>query len=301
MKKESDVMPRKKIPYLMILPYFLLYIAFGLFPILFSLGVSFTSWDGIGDVIFIGLANYKRVFTQDKFFYKSLWNTIILLVISTPIQIILGLLMATFLKDFFKRTRNGLQLINFLPYITTPVAVGIIFQLMFDWKSGIINALLNLFGVESIYWLGNAWPSRIVVILMIVWKNYGYMMIMFLSGLSSIPDELYEAARIDGAKWWGCFTRITIPLLRPIFVFVITTSVINGFKLFDEPQLLFSSASQPIGGPDSAVMTVVMRFYEASFRSFEFGYGSALAYCLFLVIAGASLVLFRLVGGRKEK
>lgn len=285
----------------MILPYFLLYIAFGLFPILFSLGVSFTSWDGIGDVIFIGLANYKRVFTQDKFFYKSLWNTIILLVISTPIQIILGLLMATFLKDFFKRTRNGLQLINFLPYITTPVAVGIIFQLMFDWKSGIINALLNLFGVESIYWLGNAWPSRIVVILMIVWKNYGYMMIMFLSGLSSIPDELYEAARIDGAKWWGCFTRITIPLLRPIFVFVITTSVINGFKLFDEPQLLFSSASQPIGGPDRAVMTVVMRFYEASFRSFEFGYGSALAYCLFLVIAGASLVLFRLVGGRKEK
>lgn len=301
MKKESDVMPRKKIPYLMIFPYFLLYIAFGLFPILFSLGVSFTSWDGIGDVIFIGLANYKRVFTQDKFFYKSLWNTIILLVISTPIQIILGLLMATFLKDFFKRTRNGLQLINFLPYITTPVAVGIIFQLMFDWKSGIINALLNLFGVESIYWLGNAWPSRIVVILMIVWKNYGYMMIMFLSGLSSIPDELYEAARIDGAKWWGCFTRITIPLLRPIFVFVITTSVINGFKLFDEPQLLFSSASQPIGGPDRAVMTVVMRFYEASFRSFEFGYGSALAYCLFLVIAGASLVLFRLVGGRKEK
>ena len=301
MKKESDVMPRKKIPYLMILPYFLLYIAFGLFPILFSLGVSFTSWDGIGDVIFIGLANYKRVFTQDKFFYKSLWNTIILLVISTPIQIILGLLMATFLKDFFKRTRNGLQLINFLPYITTPVAVGIIFQLMFDWKSGIIKALLNLIGVESIYWLGNAWPSRIVVILMIVWKNYGYMMIMFLSGLSSIPDELYEAARIDGAKWWGCFTRITIPLLRPIFVFVITTSVINGFKLFDEPQLLFSSASQPIGGPDRAVMTVVMRFYEASFRSFEFGYGSALAYCLFLVIAGASLVLFRLVGGRKEK
>lgn len=301
MKKESDVMPRKKIPYLMILPYFLLYIAFGLFPILFSLGVSFTSWDGIGDVIFIGLANYKRVFTQDKFFYKSLWNTIILLVISTPIQIILGLLMATFLKDFFKRTRNGLQLINFLPYITTPVAVGIIFQLMFDWKSGIINALLNLFGVESIYWLGNAWPSRIVVILMIVWKNYGYMMIMFLSGLSSIPDELYEAARIDGTKWWGCFTKITIPLLRPIFVFVITTSVINGFKLFDEPQLLFSSASQPIGGPDRAVMTVVMRFYEASFRSFEFGYGSALAYCLFLVIAGASLVLFRLVGGRKEK
>ena len=285
----------------MIFPYFFLYIAFGLLPVLFSLGVSFTSWDGIQDAAFVGLSNYKRVFVQDKFFYKSLENTIILLAISTPIQIGLGLFMAVFLKDFFKKTRNGLQLINFLPYITTPVAVGIIFQLMFDWKSGVSNALLNRFGSESGYWLGNAWPSRIVVILMIVWKNYGYMMIMFLSGLSSISDDLYEAAKIDGARWWSCFTRITIPLLRPIFLFVITTSVINGFKLFDEPQLLFSSASQPIGGPDRAVMTVVMRFYEASFRSFEFGYGSALAYCLFLVIAGASLLLFRLIGGRKER
>ncbi len=292
-------MSKKKAPYAMIAPYFILYLAFGLFPILFSLGVSFTSWDGIGEATFVGLKNYKRVFTQDKFFYKSMLNTLILLAISTPIQIALGLFMATFLKDFFKKTRNGLQLINFLPYITTPVAVGIIFQLMFDWKSGVINAFLNLLGIDSVYWLGNAWASRAVVIFMIVWKNYGYMMIMFLSGLAAISDELYEAAKIDGARWWDSFTKITIPLLRPIFIFVITTSVINGFKLFDEPQLLFNSVSQPIGGPDRAVMTVVMRFYEASFRSFEFGYGSALAYCLFLVIAAVSLLLFKLINRKK--
>lgn len=294
-------MSKKRAPYAMIAPYFLLYLAFGLFPILFSLGVSFTQWDGIGEAVFIGLENYKRVFTQDAYFYKSLWNTLILLLISTPIQIALGLLTATFLKDFFHRTRNGLQLINFLPYITTPVAVGIIFQLMFDWKSGVINAFLNLFGIESIYWLGHGWTARAVVIIMIIWKNYGYMMIMFLSGLSTIPDELYEAAKIDGATWWARFWKITIPLLKPIFIFVIITSVINGFKLFDEPQLLFNSVSQPIGGPDRAVMTVVMRFYEASFRNFEFGYGSALAYCLFLVIAAASLILFRLINGKSKK
>ena len=197
--------------------------------------------------------------------------------------------------------KNGLQLINFLPYITTPVAIGIIFQLMFDWKSGVVNAVLELLHMDSVYWLGNAWASRAVVIIMIVWKNYGYMMIMFLSGLAAIPDELYEAAKIDGAKWWSRFTRITIPMLRPIFVFVIITSVINGFKLFDEPQLLFSSASQPIGGPDRAVMTVVMRYYESAFRSFEFGYGSALAYCLFMVIAAITLLLFCGIRGRKEK
>ena len=295
-------MSKKRAPYFMIAPYFLLYAAFGLFPVLYSLVVSFLSWDGIGQAEFVGLENYIRVFTQDDFFYKSLGNTVILLLISMPIQIILGLLTAVFLKDFFRnKLRNGLQLINFLPYITTPVAIGIIFQLMFDWKSGIVNAFLNALGIESVYWLGNAWASRVVVVLMIVWKNYGYMMIMFLSGLSSIPEELYDAAKIDGAKWWDRFIRITIPLLKPIFVFVIITSVINGFKLFDEPQLLYSSESQPIGGPDRAVMTVVMRYYEAAFRSFEFGYGSALAYCLFIVIAGISLLLFKIINGRKEK
>lgn len=293
-------MTKKSAPYTMIAPYFILYFAFGLFPMLFSLGVSFTKWDGIGEATFIGLKNYVRVFTKDKYFYKSMWNTLLLLAISTPIQIVLGLLTATFLKDFFRRSRNGLQLINFLPYITTPVAVGIIFQQMFDWKTGVVNAFLNLIGVESVYWLGHGWTSRLVVIFMIVWKNYGYMMIMFLSGLSTIPDELYEAARIDGANWFQSFRKITIPLLRPIFLFVVTTSVINGFKLFDEPQLLFNSASQPIGGPDRAVMTVVMRYYETAFRNFEFGYGSALAYCLFMVIAVASLLVFRAMNRKGE-
>ncbi len=293
-------MSKKHVPYAMLAPYFFLYLAFGLFPILFSLGISFTNWDGISKIQFTGLKNYIRVFTKDTYFYKSLWNTVILLLISTPIQIVLGVLTATFLKEFFDRSRNALQLINFLPYITTPVAVGIIFQLMFEWKSGVVNAFLNLLGLDSVYWLGHAWTSRFVVIFMIVWKNYGYNMIMFLSGLSTIPEDLYEAARIDGASWWQRFRKITIPMLRPIFVFVITTSVINGFKLFDEPQLLFNGSSQPIGGPDRAVMTVIMRYYETAFRNFEFGYGSAVAYCLFLVIAIASLILFRVVNGKKE-
>lgn len=288
-------MQRRYVPYVMIAPFFLLYIAFSLFPILFSLGISFMQWDGIGEASFIGFANYVRVFTKDKFFYQSLGNTVLLLCVNTPVQISLGLITATFLKDFFKKARGPLQLVNFLPYITTPVAVGIIFQLMFNWKGGVINGLLGLAGIEGVYWLGSAWASRAVVVFMEIWKGYGYMMIMFLSGLSTIPDELYEAARIDGAKWHQSFFKITIPLLRPIFTFVITTSIINGFKLFDEPQLLFNGSTQPLGGPDRAVMTVVMRFYEASFRSFEFGYGSALAYCLFIIIAIVSFFVLRFI------
>ncbi|MFA9379748.1 MAG: carbohydrate ABC transporter permease [Acetanaerobacterium sp.] len=288
-------MKKKYVPYVMIAPFFLIYIAFSLFPIIFSLGISFMQWDGISSASFIGIKNYIRVFTQDKFFYESLGNTALLLLINTPIQIGIGLLMATLLKDFFKKARGTFQLMNFLPYITTPVAIGILFQLMFSWKNGVVNGLLNVFGIDSVYWLGSVWASRAVVIIMEIWKGYGYMMVMFLSGLSTIPDELYEAAKIDGAKWRHTFAHITIPLLRPIFTFVFITSVINGFKLFDEPQLLFSSTSQPIGGPDRAVMTVMMRFYESAFRSFEFGYGSALAYCLFIIIIIVSVFLFKFI------
>lgn len=279
----------------MLSPYVLIYFTFCLFPILFSLGISFTDWDGFKPPTFIGLANYVQAFTKDALFLKSLQNTVILLFMITPVQLGLGLLMACLLKDFTKKSRGVFQLLNFLPYITTAVAVGIIFQLMFDWKSGVVNGFLNLFGIESKYWLGEGNLSRIVVAVMEIWKNYGYMMIMFMSGLSTIPDSLYEAAKMDGARWYHSFFHITIPLLRPIFTFCITTSVIGAFNLFDGPQLLFSGGSQPIGGPDRSVLTVVMRFYDASFESFQLGYGSALAYILFIIISVISFFMVRIL------
>jgi ABC-type sugar transport system permease subunit len=230
-----------------------------------------------------------RVF-HDPNFYKAIKNTVIIFCFSIPIELALGLMTATALKDFFSKTRSAFQLFNFLPYITTPVAVGIIFSLMFDWKSGAVNGLLNVFGVSSVYWLGVPWASRAVVVSMIVWKGYGYNMVMFLAGLSTIPGELYEAAKIDGANWWQGFRKITLPMLRPIFVFVVTTSIINAWKLFDEPQLLFSGNTQPIGGPERSVLTVIMSYYESAFRQFQFGYGSAIAYVLFIIIAIFSIV-----------
>lgn len=277
-------------PYSMIAPFFILYFVFSLFPIIYSFYISFFSWDGFGDKLFVGFANYIRVFTQDTKFYRSILNTVIIFCFTIPLEVSLGLFTATVLKDFFHKTRNGFQLVNFLPYITTPVAIGIIFALMFDWKSGVVNAVIQIFGIDPVYWLGTPWASRAVVIFMVVWKGYGYVMVMFLSGLSTIPDELYEAARIDGASWWQSFRKITIPMLRPIFVFVITTSIINAWKLFDEPQLLFQGSSQPLGGSERAVLTVVMRYYEAAFRDFEFGYGAAFAYVLALLIAVFSII-----------
>ena len=291
----------KSTPYLFLTPYFLIYCAFGLFPILFSLYISFNSWDGFSQMSFVGLQNYIRLFTSDTLFYKSLVNTFLIIIFTIPLEIILGITMASFLKDFFKSSRNAFQLINFLPYITTPVAVGIMFQIMFDWKNGTVNNILALFGIKSIYWLGVPWASRFVVILMYIWTVYGYKMVLFLSGLSTIPDELYEAAKIDGARWKESFFHITIPMLRPILTFVVTTSIISGFRLFDQPQLLFQSAYQPVGGPDRAVLTVVMRYYEVSFKDFNFGYGSSIAYSLFIIIAVFSLLSIKVMTRGEEE
>lgn len=251
-------------------------------------------------MVFVGLANYIRIFTNDSLFYESLYNTILIIVITIPVEIILGLLLAVFLKDFFRKSRNALQLINFLPYITTPVAIGIIFQILFDWKNGSVNAVLSMMGIDTVYWLGVPWAARLVVIIMMSWTAYGYKMVLFLSGLSTIPEELYESAKIDGARWWDSFIHITIPMLRPIMLFVVITSIINGFRLFDEPQLLFQSASQPIGGPDHAVLTVVMRYYDVAFHNFEFGYGSAIAYSLFIVISIFSIFSMKIMNRKEE-
>lgn len=278
----------------MIVPYFLAFFAFNIFPIVFSFGISFTDWNGVSAVKeFAGLSNYIRALTKDSFFWLSLKNTVLMTFMIIPGQMLMGLLMACLLKEFFVRWRGAFQLINFLPYITTSVALAIIFQLMFDWKNGIVNGILNMFGIESIYWLGKAWPTRIVVALMEIWKNYGYAMIMFMAGLSTIPDDLYEAAKIDGGNWIQRFLHITIPMLRPIFAFTLTTGMIGVLNLFDGPQLLFSSINQPLGGPNRSVFTMMIRFYEASFLNFEFGYGASIAYLFFVFVTIVSSLLVR--------
>ncbi|WP_274650264.1 carbohydrate ABC transporter permease [Paenibacillus humicola] len=291
---------KKLVPYALITPYFLLYLLFSLFPILFSLTLSFTSWDGITTKTFVGFKNYIQIFTKDPLFYKSILNTMLIIVITIPLEIVFGLLLAVFLKDFFGKSRSVFQLINFFPYITTPVAIGIIFQIMFDWKTGTVNLIVEKLGGHAVNWLGTATPARIVVIIIAAWVSYGYKMVLFLSGLSTIPEELYESAKIDGAKWIHSFFYITLPMLKPIMIFVVITSIINGFKLFDEPQLLFQTASQPIGGPDHAAMTVVIRYYEVAFQNFQFGYGSAIAYSLFIIIAIFSFLSLKVMNRGEE-
>ena len=181
--------------YLFSLPFLLAYGIFMLFPMAYSFYLSLFDWNGISDKVFVGIENYIRIFTVDKLFIKSLSNTIIIMGMSLPVTLFSGLVMAYLLFQMTKG-RRFFQVMNFLPYITTPVAIGFIFSYIFDWNSGILNTILTSLGLmeENYFWLQNSWSARGIVALMIIWRNFGYCMMIYLSAMTSISQSVYEAA-----------------------------------------------------------------------------------------------------------
>jgi multiple sugar transport system permease protein/cellobiose transport system permease protein len=299
---------RKWVPYIFLSPYILLYVTFGFIPILFSLYVSFTSWDGIKDKTFIGLDNYIFLFNPDSYFFKSVGNTLLFIVMTLPFQMLFGLFIASLLYSRFVKWKGFYQLVNFLPYIVTPVAVGLMFNLLFDWQTGFVNKVLVLFGwvSEEIYWLGEPGYARFVIALMLFWKGFGYTMVFFLAGLANIPRDLYEAAQVDGASAFDMFLRITMPLLKPVITFVLITGIIGGFQLLEEPMLLLGGfgggGSAVIGGPDRCCLTTVWNMYDTAFGSTtRYGLGSAIAYGLCMIIALASVTGYKFLNRGEQE
>lgn len=297
-------------PYLFVLPFFLIYFTFNLYPVIFSFVISLTNWDSLylAERKFVGLANYIHLFTGNPFFWKSLGNTALFMIGYIPLIIILGLLLAVTLFNLPKFKRI-FQTLNLLPYITTPVAIGIIFSFIFDWSNGLLNRLLIAVHAlpDGVNWLGIGDLSRVVVILMIFWRNLGYYLMIYLAGLTGIPAEINEAAIVDGASKRQIFFSITLPFLKPITLFLVVTSIIGGFQLFDEPYLLFSgglasNGLQIVGGPDRACLTTVWYFFDTAFRSTtKLGLSSAISYGLFMVILVFSLLSLKIFTGKEEK
>lgn len=303
MKTKKDTL--KKWPFLFLFPYFACYFAFFIYPTVFSFAVSLTDWDSLKGVAgrnFVGFVNYIKLFTRDKLFFKSLGNTFMFMVLYIPILIMGGLLLALLLYKL-KKTSRLFQTINVLPYITTPVAIGMIFSFMFDWSTGIVNNVLIKLGfiLEGINWLGDGTKARFIVILLIVWKNLGYYLLIYLAGLATIPEDISEAAMVDGANKFQVFWKITVPYLKPITIFLVLTSIISGFQLFDEPYLLFSSANSPIGGPERSCLTSMIYFFDQTFKSStQLGYGAAVSYGIFLVVLVTSLIVSGIVNRRGD-
>lgn len=291
---------------LFVMPFCILYAVFQLFPIFYSLVLSFYSWDGIGERQFVGLANYVKILTKDPYFFKSVGNVLILMLGYLPITLIIGFLIAVLLFNKCIRRKRFFQTVQFLPYIIVPVACGLLFMLLFDRGIGVINQILTSAGLidENINWLGNPATGRLVLILMQIWRLSGYVMTIYLAGLTNISSELLEAAQIDGANARQVMIKIMLPLLKSVTIFLVLTSLIDGIQLFDAPKVLFTTgqSSAAIGGPQRSCLTPVWYMYTTSFgvnSLSDMGLGAAISYGIFLIIVVITL-FFNKVLSRKE-
>jgi cellobiose transport system permease protein len=290
-KKKKRSILRQALPcYLAVAPFYLLFVIFGLFPLIFSLYLSFQKWDGIGPMKFVGLNQFAYLLT-DTYFWQSIVNTLEIWVLATIPMIGISIVLACLLASPLVILPGFYRIALFLPQVTSIVAIGIVFTTVFSNQFGLLNALLTSLGLAHVAWLSTPWGMKIAIATMILWRTLGYHAIIFMAGLQSIPIVLYEAARIDGASSRQIFARITLPLLRPVILFTVITSTISGMQVFTEPQILLGNT----GGPGGGGMTMVLYLYQQAFGSYHFGYGAAIGWGLFVVIALFSLLNWLLV------
>ena len=275
--------------YLFISPFFLLFAVLGLYPLAFSLYLSFARWDGLGPVEWAGLDNFRLLFA-DANFWSSLGVTLILGVIYVPPMFALALGLALLLNDQTLRLRGLFRAAVFVPCITPMVVIAVVFALLFGTQSGLVNWLwTGLFGGEPVAWLETKWGARLAVCVVLVWRWTGYNMVLMLAGLQGIPNELYEAATLDGASRFQKFRHVTIPLLRPTLTFCAVMSLVGTAFMFDEPFVLTNN-----GGPGVATTNFGLYLFQLSFESFRFGYASAAAYVVAVVVFLLTLLVLRL-------
>lgn len=280
----SKKIDKRAYGYLFVSPFFISFFIFGLGPIIYSFYLSFTDWSGFNQPSFIGWANYQRLL-QDGLFFKSIYNTLVIWILSIIPQLTIALTLALILHEKFIRGKHLFHAIFYFPNMVTPVTLGVLFALMFDWQTGSVNKLLMAVGIveDPVYWFNSPLLSQIIVASVMMWQYFGFNMLIFLAGLQSIPDDLHEAAEIDGASKFQVAIRITLPLLRPVLIFTFITSVIGGLQIFDQPLMIGS-------GPENATLTMIMHLYNTAFIRYDYGYGAAIAYGIFVLIAIATAI-----------
>ena len=280
-------------------PFFIAFLIFGLYPILYTLYLSFTSYDGFNNPVFIGMKNYTKVFT-DPLFYEALKNTVIMWVIGAVPQFIFAFLLAAVFTYNKVRGKGIFRAIYYLPRLVTAVSISALFNQFLSYPSGIVNQLLTSLNIvgEPVNFLSRVPFAQGSIGLIHWWMFYGNTMIMVMAGMTAISPSLYEAAKVDGANGWNLFWKITFPLLRPVTAFVFLNSRVGGLQSFDVQQILTGG----LGAPQGKLMTVVMYLYNTAFKYNNFGYSAAIAYYLFFFIAifASFSVMGRLKEGRES-
>jgi ABC-type sugar transport system permease subunit len=285
----------KLAPYFFISPFFILFAIFGLFPILYSGYISLHDWTALNPPVFIGLTNYLNLL-RDPNFITALRNTLVLIVTSGPLTIGGGLILAVVLNSRLIRFRSFFRTIFYLPLVVSLVVAAQVFNLMLGNPFGLLNELLARLGLARINFLNEPRLTLPVLIALIMWKYIGNDLVIMLAGLQSIPPEINEAAIVDGASGVQIFRFVTVPLMRPLILFDIVLSTINTFNLFAEPYTLFGVT----GGVSQSGLVTGLLLYRTSFTFFKFGYGSAMAYILGMIIFVLSLIQLR-IGTRNDE
>ncbi|MDW7680130.1 MAG: sugar ABC transporter permease [bacterium] len=269
-------------PYFFIAPALLTLLIFFFLPVSEAFLMSLTDFDiyslsSLKRARFIFLNNYLQLI-NDPIFWKALFNTCYFVLVGGPLTILMSLFTAIALNSKLLRFKKFFRLAFFMPVVTSLVAVAVVWRYLYHPRFGVINYFLSFLGIDSIDWLGDPKWAMPALIILAVWKNFGYHMMIFLAGLQTIPDYLYEAARIDGAGWWRQLTNVTIPQLAPTTFFVTIMTIIGYFQFFAEPYIMTQ------GGPLNSTLSIVLYLYQHGFRWWRMGYASAIAFVLFFIV-----------------
>ncbi|GAB3581526.1 sugar ABC transporter permease [Amycolatopsis endophytica] len=278
-------------PYVYIAPFFVVFGLTGLFPLLYTAYVSLFDWEiGDDDPKFIGLENFVTLF-GDAQFWNALVNTISIFLLSSVPQVIIAVLLAALLSlrlRFPASWRVGIL----LPYSASLVALGIIFANLFGPRYGLVNAMLETFGLDRVEWQANRFASHLAIATMVNWRWTGYNALIVLAAMQALPRDVYEAAVVDGAGAVRRFFSVTLPMLRPTLIFVVITSTIGGLQIFTEPKLFDAMPGSNNGGSQHQFQTLTLYLYQSAFEGFDLGYASAIAWLLFLLIILIALANF---------
>lgn len=297
MRKRKSINNKSKYGYLFILPFYIFFIIFGLYPVLFTFSLSFQKWDGLAPETFVGIANFKRLIT-DKVFYLTIYNTIRIWMVNFLPQIAVALLLSAIFTLNKVKGMKIFRAVFYLPNLITAASVGLLFNLLFGGDKSVINNMLTHIGVGGSpfdFFNNPVFTSNLTSYIQ-WWMWFGYTTIIVMAGITTIDKNVFEAAQVDGASKGQTYRFITLPLIRPTIIYIMITSIIGGMQLFDVP----ATMSNGTGEPEKAILTASMYLYNQGFKNHNYGYSAAISIGLFLVIGIFSILSLKVMNRRGE-
>lgn len=283
-KKSSLYAHEHRVAFMFVILPVIGFLVFSLLPFLYSVYASLTDWNGLGRMNFIGLENFQKL-VRDPYFYQTMGNTIFLM-IGIPIGLLVSFALASALSRGIKGT-TIFRTVYYIPVISSLAAISILWQWAYNGDFGLINQVLDIFGIDGPNWLQNPATVKPAIILMTIWKGLGYSMLLYLAAIQSVPKTFYEAAELDGASSFQKFTNITWPMVRPVTFFLIVTNIIGGAQIFTEINIM-----TPTGGPKYSSATIVWYIWQKAFKNWQMGYASSMALVLAVIVFIVTAIQF---------